>query len=250
MITIIVLFQFCQHFITHYLHFFRQQIQIIAHLLLYFFFRNAADGSIRFIHTDVLDIIQFTEDAQLGKLRDSGQKHIAQIRVTGFQRTVEVTHHIAKYGQILILMHYIKKRSIIFVNQDNNLLAGLLKSALYHPLQALVNFNITFTSPIYFFIFQKFSFQFTVQPFFIHVLRCTHVKVKNRMHIPFRLQLFDSKSFEQFFPPLKITMKRTGQQRLAKTTRTTQKHIFGSRMRHAINVFSLVNIQIILSYDF
>ena len=130
MITIIVLFQFCQHFITRYLHFFRQQIQIIAHLLLYFFFRNTADGSIRFVHTDVLDIIQFTEDAQLGKLRDSGQKHIAQIRVTGFQRTVEVTHHIAKYGQILILMHYIKKRSIIFVNQDNNLFAGLLISTL------------------------------------------------------------------------------------------------------------------------
>ena len=250
MITIIVLFQFCQHFITHYLHFFRQQIQIIAHLLLYFFFRNAADGSIRFIHTDVLDIIQFTEDAQLGKLCDTGEEHKTQIRITSFQRTIEIAHHIPKDRQILFLMNNVKKRSVVFINEDNDLPTGLLANTADQSGETIIQSHFLTHFAIHLFIPIQLNTQHLLQTFLIHMLRHAHVKVKHRIPSPFRLQLINGKSLKQFLTTFKIRMQCAGEQTLAKAARTTQKHILRVEMRHSINVFRLIYIQIVLSADF
>ena len=54
------------------------------------YYFNAANGSVRLVHTDIRDIVQLAEDAELGKLGDAGQEHKAQIRVACLQRTVKL----------------------------------------------------------------------------------------------------------------------------------------------------------------
>ena len=136
MIAVIIVFQFFQHFDAGQFHPGCQQIQIIGHLCQYLILRNATDCSVRFIHTDILDIVQLTEDTQLRKFRDTGQEHIAQVRIASFQWTVEITHHIAKRRQVLFFMNHIEEWSIIFVDQNHHLSSGLLISTLYQCCKA------------------------------------------------------------------------------------------------------------------
>ena len=129
MIAVIIIFQFGKNLVTGQSHTCRQYIHVIIHLRQHFFFTDTADGRIRSIHTDVLNIIQFTKDAQLGKLGDAGEEHKTQIRIASFQRTIEIAHHIPKHRQILFFMDNIEKRGVVFINEDNNLTAGLMANA-------------------------------------------------------------------------------------------------------------------------
>ena len=66
------------------------------------------------------------------------------------------------------------------------------------------------------------------------------------MFHPLRFKTVDGKSCEQVLTTHKIRMEGRDQKALAKTTGTTQEHILGTGMRHAIDVFGLVYIQIVL----
>ena len=102
---------------------------IFFQLCTQFIFRYTANGTISILHTYVLKIVQFTKDAQLGKLGDAGEEHKTQIRIASFQRTIEIAHHIPKHRQILFFMDNIEKRGVVFINEDNNLTAGLMANA-------------------------------------------------------------------------------------------------------------------------
>ena len=100
----------------------------------HFLFANATNSGIRFIHADILDVVQFAEDAQLRKFRDACQEHETQIRVARLEWAVEIPHYVPKRGQVLLLIHHIEKRGVIFVYQNNNLPAGLSISTSYKTL--------------------------------------------------------------------------------------------------------------------
>jgi len=250
MITVIVIFQFRKHFFARHFHTHGQYIHVIIHLSQHFFLADTTNSSIRSIHTDIFDIIQFAEDAQLGKLCDTGEEHKTQIRITSFQRTIEIAHHIPKDRQILFLMNNVKKRSVVFINEDNDLPTGLLANTADQSGETIIQSHFLTHFAIHLFIPIQLNTQHLLQTFLIHMLRHAHVKVKHRIPSPFRLQLINGKSLKQFLTTFKIRMQCAGEQTLAKAARTTQKHILRVEMRHSINVFRLIYIQIVLSADF
>ena len=92
--------------------------------------------------------------------------------------------------------------------------------------------------------------QEAVQGIFIQMFSQAHIEVQHRIRGPFRFQPFDGKPLEQLLAAFEITVQRIGKQRLAETARTVQKHVSVVGMRHAVDVFRLVDIQIILFPDY
>ena len=125
MITVIFLLQLLQRFL--FAHFLRngKPFYISCHLFLHFFLSDATNGGIGLQHTDIQDIVQLAEDAELGEFGNAGQEHKAKIRVARLQRAVKIAHHVTENGKIRFLMHHIQQRRVILVNKDYHLSAGL-----------------------------------------------------------------------------------------------------------------------------
>ena len=156
----------------------------------------------------------------------------------------------SKDRQILFLMNNVEKRSVVFINEDNDLPTGLLANTADQSGETIIQSHFLTHFAIHLFISIQLNTQHLLQTFLIHMLRHAHVKVKHRIPSPFRLQLINGKSLKQFLTTFKIRMQCAGEQTLAKTARTTQKHILRIEMCHSINVFRLIYIQIVLSADF
>ena len=56
------------------------------------------------MHGDVGDVVQFAEDAELGKLGDACEEDETEIWLTVFQGTVEVAHDVSQHFQFLIFV--------------------------------------------------------------------------------------------------------------------------------------------------
>ena len=86
-------------------------------------------------HTDVLQIIQLAEDAHLAELADSRDKEETKILPQSLEGTEKLTQLIPKLllqGDVGIA---VQKRSIVFVNQDNDRQTGLFIRTADHTLQ-------------------------------------------------------------------------------------------------------------------
>ena len=81
------------------------------------------------------------------------------------------------------------------------------------------------------------------------MLRRTHIEMEHRILYPLFLQPLHSQPLKQILTTREITMQSRSKQRLTKTARTAQKHIF-RKMSHAINVFRLIDIKVILLTNF
>ena len=135
MIAVVIGLQLLQSILLGGPHPFCQPCGIGVHLHAHLFFRNAAHGGIFRHHTDILNVIQLTEDAKLGKFGDACQEHITQILAAPLQRTVEIAHHIAQHRQILVFVHNIQQGSVVFVNQHHHFLPVFLISGDDEVLQ-------------------------------------------------------------------------------------------------------------------
>ena len=82
----------------------------------------------------------------------------------------------------------------------------------------------------------------------VHVLAQAHVEMQHRIGCPFRFQFLHGQSFKEFFTAFEIGMQRADEQRFAETTRTVQEQVAGIAVCHAVHLFRLVNIQIMLVY--
>ena len=109
-------------------------------------------------------------------------------------------------------MNHIEKGGIIFINKNNNLLAGLLINTFNQISQTYIGITVFYKAIVFLLITTQHIVQHLLQSLFIHMLCDTHVKMQHRILRPFRLQLLDSQSFEQIFLPIKIAMKRRHQQ--------------------------------------
>ena len=65
MIAVIILFQLKQYFLRSNIQFDSQPIHILFHLSKYLIPRYTTNSSIRLIHADIFDVIEFTENAEL-----------------------------------------------------------------------------------------------------------------------------------------------------------------------------------------
>ena len=101
------------------------------HVALQFRLGNSTNGGILRHHRDILQIVQLAENAELCKLVDSGKEHEPQIRVETLYRAIEIPHYLPENRQLTLVVHHVQKWSVIFVNDDYGLLAGLLESGFY-----------------------------------------------------------------------------------------------------------------------
>ena len=79
MVTVVIVLEFLHGLFAAYAHPSGQNVQVLVHLGGHFLFRDATDGGVFRQHADVLDIIQFAEDAQLAELADAGDEEKAKI---------------------------------------------------------------------------------------------------------------------------------------------------------------------------
>ena len=178
MIAVIFLFQLPQRFL--FSHFLRngKPFYIFMHLLQHFFLSDTTNGSVWFQHTDIRDIVQSAGHAELRELGDTGQENKAQIRVACLQRTVKITYHITKYGEILFLMQHIQQERVILVNENYHLPARLLIGTLYQVCQLDVNLRIiVFRQAIFPIIFPQLPDQILIQFLLVQMFGQAHIKV-------------------------------------------------------------------------
>ena len=79
------------------------------------------------------------------------------------------------------------------------------------------------------------------------MLATCKTKEKNRIFFPFFLQFLDGKTFEQFALALKITLYGGDKKLLAKTARPAQEKILAVRMVYTVDVFRLVDVEVVVS---
>ena len=90
-----------------------------------FLLGDAAEGTEVIAHTDILQIVQFAEDAQLAELADTRDKKETEILTQPLERTEELAHLVAKLLLQKRIGIAVEQRSIVLVNQYHNRLAGL-----------------------------------------------------------------------------------------------------------------------------
>ena len=245
MVTVIIRFQGTQGTLRRNAEVVGQTTDTLTHMLTHLLLRDATEGGVLREHADILDIVQLAEDAQLRELRDTCQEYETQIRIAGFQRTIEVTHHVAKPRQLLLLMHHVQQGSVVLVDQDNHLLTGLGVGTFDETFQTLVRINSALITSVYLLVTIQFPLQLTQKPILVHMLRRAHVEMKHRIACPLLLQTLDSQTLKQILSPLEITMERRSKQRLPETAGTAQEYITRRTVCHSIDQFSLIYIHIV-----
>ena len=105
-------------------------------------------------------------------------------------------------------MHDVKQRSIVFINEHDNLLLRFLINTANQICETDIRiFSFKVNSILLFIAFQHEKKE-TLQLFRIHMLAQTHIKIQHRIFIPFLLQALNGKSFKQILFSFKITLHR------------------------------------------
>ena len=152
MIAVIVILQFLYRLLMADALVRSNPVNAVTHKCHHLLLSDAAHRRIFRKHADILYVVQFAEDAQLGEFRYARQEHEPQIRVTCLQRTVEVTHHISELRQVLLLVDHIQQWRIVLVNEDNNLLPGLTADGNYQIRKAVINIHLSICHTELFFL--------------------------------------------------------------------------------------------------
>ena len=206
MITIVVHFQFFDGSFSCGAQRFCQFINVVRHLGEQLLLGDSTYSRIFPVHRNIGDIIQFAEDAKLRKLGDTGEEDKAEIRVAILQWTIEITHDIAKILEIVILVCYIKKRSIVFINEHDHLLSRSSVHIHNQACQSHIRINsIIFYTKLLFIQADDIE-QVSFQLLLLHVFAHSHTEMEHRIFCPILLQLFNGKSLKEFFLSFEITL--------------------------------------------
>ena len=176
-IAVIISCQFAETFLIGKSESLAQSLDVGLHLSGQFCLADAADGRILVEHTDIVEVVQLTENTELRELRYAGDKRKFKIRIKHFQRTVEVLHNAAQYSEVLFLMHYIKQRCIVFVDDNHHLFACLFICSFYKSNESRVRRVLFHTFPVYFLVWQKDEVKIVFQLFLVEMLCPTQIEV-------------------------------------------------------------------------
>ena len=147
-------------------------------------------------------------------------------------------------------MRHIQQRSVIFINEHHHLLARFLVNDIYQIVKTNINIYFIALAIKPCLLFLNNIQQITIQLLLLHVLALAQVEVQHGIFVPLLLQLLDSKPLEEFLLALEITLKGRNQQRLTETAWSAQEEILSIGMCHAIDVFRLVDIEVVQLADF
>ncbi len=221
-----------------------KQFHVGQHLRVQLVAADAADGRILVVHGDVEQVVQLTENAELSKLGYSREKDELKVRVEHLDRAVEVLHRAAQRAEVVILVNHVKQWSVIFVNDEYNLLSHLLACLHNQIFQANVRILLFALITEHTFHIVEHIGKITFKHILIHVLCATHVEVKHRVFHPVLLIISHDKSLKQVLAAIIIRMDHRGEQRLAEPTRTAQEHIFITFVDKINKILGLIYIKI------
>ena len=143
-------------------------------------------------------------------------------------------------------MHHIQEGRIVFVDENDHLLAGLLINFADEIEQSYIWVGrIRHDSPFLFMLFQNKE-KIAYQRILLHVLATRQIKMQDRVFHPILFQPFHLQSLEKFLLSFEVALQGRDKKRLSESTRASQKKIFLARMGHLMDVTGLVNIEIIL----
>ena len=197
--------QFCYGFLTTQPQFPGKLVHVSTHLTKQFIFGDSANAGIRLVHADVLDVVQLAEDAELRELCDSSQENEAEHRFAILKRRVEVAHRVPQDIKIFPFMSHVKQRCVIFIDERDNLPAGLLIYGLYQVEEPNVRIGgVAFDTETGLIVVQ-YKKQIALQLILLHVLATGQAEVQHRILLPFTLHFLNGKPLEDFLSPLEVT---------------------------------------------
>ena len=212
MITVIELCQLFQALLIRQPQSLAHSLNVRFHLRGQLGLADTADGRVLVEQTDVVEVVEFAEDAELRELGDTRDEGELQVWVELLQGAVEVLHDAAERLQVFLFMYHIQQCGIIFVYDDHSLFARLLVSPLHDTIQSFIRTDFIFSFTIKFFVGQKLQVQIIVQGICIKVLGTAHVEVEHRMLHPILLVISNGQSLEQFLSALEIGLEGRGKE--------------------------------------
>ena len=206
MISVILLLQSSDGFFASYLPSLGEVIEIVGHLRQHLLLGYAAYSGIVGAHGYVLEVVQLAEDAELRKLRYAGEEDKLQIRVTVFQRRIEIAHNIAEHRQCRVFMNNVEQRGVILVDKYNDFLACLLVCSLNQCRETVVDISCRLCNAIFTLIFCKAITKIAFQLILLHVLARCHTDAQHGVFRPILLHSFDEDPLEQVPSSLEICL--------------------------------------------
>ncbi len=184
MIAVVFLLEPCECLVYAEVQTFGKQLHIGQHPRVQLIATDATNGRILVIHGDVEQVVQFAENAQLRELGDAREEHEFEIRVEHLDRVVKVLHCTAQGGQVRLLVHHIKQRSVILVDDKHHFLSRLLICLHHQVFQSYVGvLLLTFVAERAFDVIEHGG-KITLKHVLVHVLRTAHVEMQHRMLHP------------------------------------------------------------------
>ena len=98
----------------------------------------ATDSRVLVVHGDIEQVVELAEDAKLSELRDARYEDKLEVWVKRLDGRIEVLHDAAQRGEVLVLVHHVEQRRVIFIDYEHHLLPCLFISGLDKMLEALV----------------------------------------------------------------------------------------------------------------
>ena len=136
MIAIIPILYLQEHFLRTTLIFLGHTTDVLGKDRLHFLFGNAADGREVGAQGEVFQVVDGGEDTQLGEFCDARNEAELDVGVAGLERHIELLHHLAESRQVLLFVKHFEQRCIVFVDDDSDLKARFLISAMNHASQS------------------------------------------------------------------------------------------------------------------
>ena len=128
MIAIVALFQFGGGLLVSHLLRGGQLMQFGFQILMYFPLRHSTDRDKRFVHRNIIQIIQVTKHTYLTKLRNSRQQSELDAAVQSLQYPVKGFQHVAELTLQGFIADGLQHRFIILVHKDYDTLSRLFIS--------------------------------------------------------------------------------------------------------------------------
>ena len=180
----------------------------LPEVLVDFFLRDAAQGFVTGIHTDVLRLVETAEHADLRKLGYTCQQHKLQVAVGRLEYGVETFQHITvTVFQRSVGIEHIQYRLVVLVNQHHAAATRLFVGSFEHTGKAVAHTHIAFgLYAVLLFPSGHVTLQYGLQFTGIEEISPVEVHVEHRIHFPFRFQPFDGQSAKQFLASLEILL--------------------------------------------
>ena len=215
----------------------------------HFFLRDAADGRVFGLKTDVAQIVEHGEEGDLRKLGDARDKDKLLVFVVRLQDGEDLSVD-AGAGLVVGRPPGVLQRRVVLVDEDGHLLPRLPMCRLDNGVEA-VGKLVCGLGRNAIFLLQVVESIVQVRP--QGVRRCSraaHVEPYDGPLHPFPLQLHDPQSLEELPLAQEIGFERIDEHRLAKAARAAQVVVLPSPVGKLPDDVCLVNIKVSILPDF